>query len=57
MSFKNLRKFARDVVNDRLKEIEENGFIKNDILSVVISKSSIHTNNNLLINLRLVNFF
>ena len=42
MSFKNLRKFARDVVNNRLKEIEENGLIKNDILSVVISKSSMH---------------
>ena len=40
MSFKNLRKFARDVVDERLKEIEANGLIKNDILSIVISKSS-----------------
>ena len=40
MSFKNLRKFARDVVDERLREIEANGLVKNDILSVVISKSS-----------------
>jgi hypothetical protein len=43
-SFKNLRKFANDVVADRLKEIEANGLVNNDILSAVISRSSTHIN-------------
>jgi hypothetical protein len=53
-SFRRLRKFSNDVVVERLREIERSGLIKNDILSIVIAKSS---KTKTLLNLYMVNNF